>query len=332
MNKNLGKIKQIDLREIFKDEAKDFTPWLESNIDLLSEAVGIEIIDIKKEIDVGDFSADLIGTEANSEDKVIIENQLESTDHDHLGKLITYASGIGAKYVVWVAKNLREEHRQALEWLNENSSNRLSFFGVEIRAIRIGSSEPAVDFQLVVEPNEWGREIKSTTKQVDERHQKYLQFFTRLVSEYEKVKSEWGHLTPQPSSWLQFGAGKAGFNFVWAFRGNNRFDIELYIDTKDKEEIKNYFAELKNFEEEIGSKIPNLSWEELPERRGSRIALYYNLPASAKQLTDKQMDDLVVWGIEKMDLFKIFFTPFIKTLTGEFSRDYDEDGDRFKGR
>ena len=110
MKKNLGKIKQVDLREVFQNEATDFTPWLESNIDELSEVLGIEIGDVKREGGVGSFSSDLIGTESNSEDKIIIENQLEQTNHDHLGKIITYASGVGAKYVVWVAKKIREEH------------------------------------------------------------------------------------------------------------------------------------------------------------------------------------------------------------------------------
>lgn len=313
MKKNLGKIKKVDLRQVFQNEASDFTPWLKNNIDELSEAIGIEIIDVKREGGVGSFSCDLIGAEANSEDKVIIENQLAQTDHVHLGQIIAYASGVGAKYVVWVAKKIREEHQKALEWLNENA-NEISFFGVEVAAIVIDESKPAVSFRLVIEPNTWSKEVKQATEQIDERHQKYLQFFTRLVAEYEKSKPEWGHLTARPDSWLSFGAGKAGFNFVWAFRGDNRLDIELYIDTKDKDEVKVYFGELKQYQQEIDSKIMGLSWEELPDRRASRIAVYKKMPMPIKKLTDEQINELIQWAISQMDTFKKIFPEYINKL------------------
>jgi len=313
MKKNLGKIKKVDLRQVFQNESSDFTPWLENNIDELSEVIGIEIIDVRREGGVGNFSCDLIGTEANSEDKVIIENQLAQTDHAHLGQIITYASGVGAKYVVWVAKKIREEHQKSLEWLNENASE-ISFFGVEVAAIAIDESKPAVSFRLVIEPNTWSKEVKQATEQIDERHQKYLQFFSRLVAEYEKVKPEWHHLTARPDSWLSFGAGKTGFSFVWAFRGDNRFDTELYIDTKDKDEVKAYFAELKQYQKEIDSKIPDLNWEELPERRGSRIAAYKKMPAPIKKLTNEQINELIQWAISQMDIFRQVFPNYINKL------------------
>ena len=167
---------------------------------------------------------------------------------------------------------------------------------------------------MIVEPNTWSKEVKQATEQIDERHQKYLYFFTRLVSEYEKVKPEWGHLTARPSSWLAFGAGKTGFRFTWAFRGDNRFDTELYIDTKDKDEVKAYFAELKQYQQDIDSKIPNLSWEELPEKRGSRIAVYKKMSAPIKKLTDAQIDEIIQWAISQMDIFKKYFPEYINKL------------------
>ncbi|MDP3764025.1 MAG: DUF4268 domain-containing protein [bacterium] len=313
MKKNLGKIKKVDLRDVFPGEASDFTPWLESNIDQLSEAIGVEIIDVKREERIGDFNCDLIGKEANSEDKVIIENQFNQTNHDHLGKIITYASGVGARYVVWVSEKIREEHQKALEWLNENASD-VSFFGVEVSAITIDESNPALSFKSVVEPNTWGKEVKKATEQIDERHQKYLQFFTRLVSEYEKVKPEWGHLTARPSSWIAFGAGKTGFKFAWAFRGDNRFDTELYIDTGDKEEVKAYFQVLKKYQTEIDIKFSDLNWEELSEKRASRIVVYKKMPSNIKKMTDNQINELIRWAIGQMDIFKQIFPKYIQKL------------------
>lgn len=311
--KNLGKIKSVDLRVVFQNEATDFTPWLENNIEQLSETIGIEISDVKREGGVGNFSCDLIGIEANSENKVIIENQLEQTNHDHLGKIITYASGVSAKYVIWIAKKIREEHQKALEWLNENASE-VSFFGIEVSAITIDKSKPALSFRLVIEPNTWSKEVKQATEQLDERHQKYLQFFTRLVAEYEKIKPEWRHLTAQPVRWLSSGAGKAGFSFIWVFRGDNRFAVELYIYTKDKDDVKAYFAELKRYQKEINRKIPNLSWEELPEKRASRIAIYKKMPAPIRKLSSEQMNELISWAISQMDIFKKVFPHYINKL------------------
>jgi phenylpropionate dioxygenase-like ring-hydroxylating dioxygenase large terminal subunit len=313
MKRDLGKIKKVNLRGVFPDEARDFTPWLKDNIDQLSEAIGIEIIDLRREGDVGGFSCDLIGTEANSEDKIIIENQFSQTNHDHLGKIITYASGVGAKYVVWISEKIREEHQKALEWLNENA-NDISFFGIEVSAISIDESSPALNFKSVIEPNAWGKEVKKATEQIDERHQKYLKFFNRLVTEYEKIKPEWRHLTARPDSWTGFGAGKTGFNFIWAFRGDNRFDVELYIDTKDKEEVKAYFAELRQYQKEINSQIKDLSWEELPSRRGSRIAVYKKMPEPIKKLSDNQIDGIIKWAIVQMDVFKKVFPHYINKL------------------
>jgi len=314
MEEKLSKKKKIDLRKIFKDEL-EFTHWLKNNINQLSDVIGIEIENIEKGQGIGDFISDLIANEVNSENKIIIENQLKQTDHDHLGKIITYASGIGAKYIIWISDKIREEHQKALEWLNENSGNNgLSFFGVEIEAIQIDNSKPALDFKIIIKPNTWGRDVKQTSEQIDERHRKYLLFYTRLVAEYEKIKPGWSHLTPRPDSWASFGAGKSGFTFSWAFRGNNRFDVELFIDTGDKEEIKNYFSELKKHQKAINKKIPRLSWEELPEKRASRIALYYQMQTSARNMDNKQMDKLIVWAIQKMDLFKKVFPEYIQKL------------------
>jgi len=309
----LSKIKEVDIKKVFDSELS-FTHWLKNNIDQLSDIVGIEIENIEKGQGVGDFISDLIASEVNSENKIIIENQLKQTDHDHLGKIITYASGIGAKYIIWISKKIREEHQKALEWLNENNSNNLSFFGIELEVIQIDNSKPAINFKLIIEPNAWGREIKQTSEQIDERHKKYLLFYTRLVAEYEKIKPEWSHLTPRPDSWTGFGAGKSGFNFNWAFRGNNRFDMELFIDTGDQEEIKSYFSELKKYQKAINRRIPKLSWEELPERRASRIALYYQMDTSARNMDNKQIDKLIVWAIQKMDLFKKVFPEYIRKL------------------
>ena len=163
---NLGKLKEIkDLRKVWPHEALDFTPWLaeEDNLALLADAVGLEITIDETESSVGDFNVDIYATETGTDRKIIIENQLEDTNHDHLGKLITYASGKSADIVIWVVKRAREEHRAAIEWLNNHTDENIAFFLVEIKLYQIGTSDIAVKFEVVEKPNDWTKEIKRHT-------------------------------------------------------------------------------------------------------------------------------------------------------------------------
>ena len=159
----LGKLKEIkDLRKVWAHEALDFTPWLaeEENLSELADAVGLEITLDETESSVGDFSVDIFAKETGTDRKIIIENQLEDTNHDHLGKLITYASGKNAEIIIWVVKRAREEHRSAVEWLNNHTDENIGFFLVEIKLYQIGGSQIAPKFNVIEKPNNWTKEIK----------------------------------------------------------------------------------------------------------------------------------------------------------------------------
>ena len=159
----LGKLEKInDLRSIWKHEAKDFTPWLaqEENLAILSDAIGIDIVLEEKESNVGDFSVDLYATEEGTNRKIIIENQLEETNHDHLGKIITYASGKDAEVIIWIVKKARDEHKQAIEWLNQHTDEKSAFFLIEIEVWKINDSDPAPKFNIVERPNDWAKAMK----------------------------------------------------------------------------------------------------------------------------------------------------------------------------
>ncbi len=167
----LGKLKEItNIREIWPDEAKDFTPWLaeEENIGILSETLGIDLTVDDTEVSVGDFRADIIAYETDTDRKVIIENQLEDTNHDHLGKLITYASGTGATFIVWIVKRVRDEHRAAIEWLNNHTDDQIGFFLCEIKVFQIGDSLRAPKFEVIEKPNDWVKR-KNNTRSVSNR-------------------------------------------------------------------------------------------------------------------------------------------------------------------
>lgn len=162
----IGRLKEIDVRNLWQHEQYDFSSWLakESNIEYLNDILGLTLSEIDKEVFVGPYRCDIVAKDETTGDVVIIENQLESTNHDHLGKIITYAAGLDAKYVVWIVKEAKEEHRAAIEWLNNNSSKNINFFLIEIHAYQIGDSEPAPKFEVIEKPNDFVKKNKSNSR------------------------------------------------------------------------------------------------------------------------------------------------------------------------
>jgi hypothetical protein len=153
----LGKLLRVDLRDVWKHEAIDFTPWLVEHIDLIGEVLGLDLEVVGREQAVGDFAVDILARDLGRNKRVVIENQLEETDHAHLGQLITYAAGLEAGVVVWVSRNVREEHRQALDWLNRGDGASTEYFGVVVELLQIDGSKPAVNLRVVASPNNWSR-------------------------------------------------------------------------------------------------------------------------------------------------------------------------------
>ena len=178
----LGKLEKVNIREVWKNEARDFTNWLaeEDHLTLLGDELGLQINLITTEANIGAFSADILAEDEVTGAKIIIENQLEQTDHDHLGKLITYGSGFDAKYLIWIFSDIREEHRKAIDWLNERLVNEYpSIFAVKIEVWKIGDSMPAPKFQVICEPNEWAKNVKHSADnlKLSERNLLQLDFW-----------------------------------------------------------------------------------------------------------------------------------------------------------
>lgn len=207
----LGKMERIsDLRQIWKHEALDFSKWLaeEENLSLLSETIGIEIRLEELEASVGNFFVDIFAKEEGTGRKIIIENQLEETNHDHLGKIITYASGKSAEVVIWIVKYARDEHRQAMEWLNQHTDENIGFFLVEIELWKIGSSPLAPKFNVVVRPNDWGKNVKmqESLSETQKLRLEFWQKFADYASEKEGFLKELRLTKPQPNNWFNFSA------------------------------------------------------------------------------------------------------------------------------
>ena len=199
----LGVLEEIPINEVFENE-RDFSDWLKDNIALLSQKLHLEFDELQREHPIGNFRVDIFGKEINTNAKIIIENQFNRTDHDHLGKILTYASGVDAKIIIWIAEEFTDEHKQALTWLNENTPEDIGFFGIELKVVKIGDSKPAVDFDVVVAPNQWVK--MSRNPQTSERYETYRRFWRKLLEKYGK------NLTPQPQSWMSFRIGMQGIS------------------------------------------------------------------------------------------------------------------------
>lgn len=215
----LGKMEQVELREVWEDEAGDFTPWLASDIglSLLGDTIGLQLELIGQEQKVGPYKADILARaieEDEDEDHlVIVENQLDKTNHDHLGKLIVYAAGKRAHTVVWIAETFTDEHRQALDWLNENSGKALAFFGLQIELWRIGGSNPAPQFKVVSSPNAWAKEAakEEDTRALTETKQDQLQFWEEVKQYGQTHHSPIQWRKPRGQHWYPLAVGRAGF-------------------------------------------------------------------------------------------------------------------------
>lgn len=299
------KIEKVDPRTIWKHEAHDFTPWLADNIVKLGEEIGIELEVIEQEADVGDFSLDILAKDLGRNANIVIENQLETTDHDHLGKLLTYASGYDADIVIWLSTEMREEHRQALDWLNQRTSNT-DFFGVVVEVIRIGNSRPALQFRVIVSPNEWQKsKRKQSNTAPSEKSEKYREYFQDLLDTLRETHRFTSAKKGQPQNWYTFSSGNKKFQYGHSFAQGNRVRTQIYIDVGDFDKNKAFFDELFAEKNAIETKLKQkVTWERLNNRRASRIAIYR--PGSIED-SSEELQEIQEWGIQTLlDLKEVF--------------------------
>ncbi len=259
---------------------------------------------IEQEASVGDFSLDILAKDLGSAKSAIIENQLTQTDHDHLGKLLTYAAGFNASIVIWVSESIREEHRQAMDWLNQRTDNETSFFGVVVEVIRIDNSKPAFNFKLVASPNEWQKNKKrknqrATTSTKGEKYQNYFQGLIDTLRDTHRFTSA---KAGQPQNWYSFSSGVSGLTYGANFSQGGKARSELYIDLGDQNKNQYVFDQLLNIKDEIeGALGEELSWERLDNKRASRLALYTD---GAIDDSDVDLEKIKQWHIDRLLKFK----------------------------
>ena len=298
----LGILEEItDLRKVWPNEAQDFTPWLakEENIARLSSAIGIDIVADETESSVGDFSADLLASEEGTARKIIIENQLEDTNHDHLGKLITYASGKDASIVIWIVKRARDEHRSAIEWLNKHTDEAVGFFLCEIKLYRIGNSNPAVKFEVIERPNDWTKGQKASDaaspaeQLTQKRRQEYFSAFQDHVFQNEQFKKTFNRTKPPRDHWMTFAIGSSACNLqLLQVRKVGQLGVQINIPD-DKTLFHMFESNKETIESECGFE---LDWRELPDKKASRIIILKDVVFEDKEQWPEQFD----WAMDTL--------------------------------
>lgn len=318
LDKNIGKLEPVPVREVWPDEARDLTPWLADNPEALGRALGMDLELIGSEVAVGSFKADLLLRDANTGKSVVVENMIGQTDHDHLGKIITYAAGLDASHAALIVETFRSEHLSALHWLNANSRDTVNFFGIELRVWSIDDSRPAPQLDVVIEPDEWVRRVNvAKSGELTDKQLAYRDFWTEFLPAFRQQYPGWSSAkTPSKDNWRNFPAQKVGFHYSVNFcrqDGQPRFRFELYVDGKDHGEAIERFNKLEESRADIerAFNLP-LTWEPLDQSRGSRVACYY--PEEADVNMREQWEVLRKWTLEQIGPFKDAVQPHINRL------------------
>lgn len=305
----LSKLEKVDLREVWKHEALDFTNWLAKpeNLELLSDEIGIDISLIQTEASVGNFNVDILAEEENTGRKIVIENQLESTDHDHLGKIITYASGFDAEIIVWIVKSVRDEHKQAVDWLNEHTDSNINIFAIQMEVWKISNSPYAPKFQVIAKPNDWAKAVKIATTQSELSDTKLLQldFWTKFKEYVQEHNGKIKLRKAYPQHWYDISFGFSNAHIALTVNSQSeQMACEVYIP-----DSKKLFSVLHEQKEKIEAELTEqLEWEELPEKKASRIKLISSGCLSSQESWEQYHS----WMLDRVSKFQKVFGKFIK--------------------
>lgn len=317
---DLGRLERVDLREVWASESGDFTPWLAlpENIALLGETLGLDLEVEAQEKDVGPFRADIFCRHTATNDAVLIENQLERTDHGHLGQLLTYAAGLKAATIIWVAAAFTDEHRAALDWLNEITGERFQFFGLEVEAWRIGQSMPAPKFNIVSKPNDWSREVTTRVeRELSPVKRMQLDFWTGFREYAERHAKRFRPLNPMPQTWMPIAIGRVGFNLAavastWNSVTKNADSHELraeFVITHElgAEALARLLQQRQDIERELGEALEWYSAEGVKQRR-----VYLRRDADLDNKA--HWPEYFAWLTERVDRLHAAFQGRVKAL------------------
>ena len=315
----LGKIENVNVKDIWQNETFDFTPWLAENLDQLGEVLNLDLELDSTEVPVGNYRLDVLARDAINDAVVAIENQIADTDHRHLGQLLTYAAGTEASIVIWVATKFQEEHRAALDWLNQGTKDSIDFFGVEIGAAKIGDSLPAPLFRLAAVPNFWSERAKpGPTTGLTETQQRYLHFWKPLLEELNREHG-WSIRTENPRSYYGAGSGFGQIGRTMRFTWEKEARVELSIQSTNTNWNKAVFDLLKDSREQIESDLgTELVWERLDDSKSSRIGVSRS---GSLDDSEEELDEIRSWMIDHVQKFRPVFRPYLEDVLSRMEVD-----------
>ena len=305
----IGKLESVDVRKLWVHEQYDFSEWLskEENIEMLSDEIGLTLTEINKEVFVGSYRCDLVAKDETTGIKVIIENQLEATNHDHLGKIITYASGLDANVVIWIVKEAREEHRSAIEWLNNKTTKDILFFLMEIRAYKIGDSLPAPKFVIIEKPNDF---VKTANASIDsgelsKAQAERLNFWNIFNEVLISRNKPFNVRKATTDHWYDVALGTSEAHIsITLVNKTNSIGIEVYINNN-----KEIFDKLYSASEEIQNELGfSMDWQRLDNKKASRIIYYIG---GLDFDNHENYDELINETIDKVIIIKSIFKKYI---------------------
>lgn len=306
----LIKQKQINPRKMWPNEAQNFTPWLAENIAELGEKIGMELEVVGQEVSVGPYSADILAKDIDTDAYVVIENQLEKTNHDHLGKSITYASALGAKTIVWIATDFTEEHKKALDWLNDNTNEDLAFWGVQLELWQISEETASMRLNVVSRPSTNVKTIKSKTNNESESRNIQLEFWTKFRDKLQSTKKIPTLQTPKPRYWYDVRIGRSNILLSnICSPQKNIVGVRLYIRSNV---VEIYYPVLKAKKDEINKALGSEPmWDANPEAKDKTIALSHDT-----DLTDAdRMEEALDWLVQQTIIFYNVFSKEVKGIS-----------------
>ena len=305
----LGRLEEIDVRKVWAHEQYDFSKWLssEDNIKLLGDTLNLSLTDIETEKFVGSYRCDIIGKDELTGKTVLIENQLESTNHDHLGKIITYASGLDASVVVWIVASVRDEHASAIEWINKNTTDDLSFFLIEVHAYKIGNSDTAPMFKIVEQPNDFSKRAKTMAKapEINESQTKRLEFWNKFNDYIDSVGKPINKHKATTDHWYTVAIGSSQCHIsIELVNREHKIRVGLWIPNN-----KELFDKLYNNKEQIEQSAGlSFGWDRLEGKKASVISTKINGLNFNHQ---ENYPELMEWILQKVLLFKRVFVAYL---------------------
>lgn len=300
--------KQINPRKMWPNEQFDFTPWLYNNIEKLGNTIGMELEVIGREVSVGPYSADILAKDSTN-NYVVIENQLEKTNHDHLGKSITYASALNAKTIVWIATDFTEEHKKAFDWLNDNTNEDLAFWAIQLELWQVSEDTASLRFNIVCAPSTNVKTIKSKSNTETETTKIQLDYWTKFRDKLMATKKFSSLHTPRPQYWFDVALGRAGIFISNTCNVQKSIvGVRVYISSKA---VKTFLPALEARKEQINKALGcKPDWVPNPNALDKTITLLYETDLNDPIKTLESLD----WMVNKTIIFRDVFSKEIKSI------------------